>query len=353
MTRARPSTSPTRRPARVVTRRGGFALVIVLWVLAGLTVVAVAVASSARASSEALRALRDRVHAESAFLSTSSRLKMLMVTGLTGSTSIDGERGRLYADGRASRVGADEWVTVQDVNGLLNLNRFDNDRMAGLLVQCGAEPSTVDALRDALTDYADTDQLKRVNGAEAFEYRAAGLREPRNADLLSREELWRVKGWEAIHPAWRAADCDRWVTVRNDGTFNLNTAPAALMRASGLSPEAVVAAVEARRDGINLSQTGFLSGVSSGGGFAVGGLVGRTLRVTHESAWVEWALAYELESTTTSDGGPWRMHEIRYPARAASAPSAGASLPPPVPDTAERTRSPQDAATDPPFAIGR
>ena len=53
--------------------RRGFALVLVLWVLAGLTVVAVAVASSLRTSAESVKLLRDRVRAEAAIVAAKAQ----------------------------------------------------------------------------------------------------------------------------------------------------------------------------------------------------------------------------------------------------------------------------------------
>ena len=331
--------------------RRGFALVMVLWVLAGLTVVAVAVASSTRASSESVKLLRERVRGESRFLSTSARLQVLLATGSPSRSHIEGDRGRALADGRSTRVGTDEWVSLQDTRGLINLNARAQERLSRLLVMCGAAESDVPSLVDALSDYTDADNLKRLNGAEAFDYRSADLPEPRNAKLLSRNEVWRVKGWAALKPAWQAAGCDDLVTVHNDERFNPNTAPFTLLQVNGLTPDAASALVESRRDGLpTLAIQRSIGDPNDPTSFLGGGIVGNTLRISHQSTSVEWRLVYELELTPLREGGPWRVHDIRYPLRPTGTPPTQAELPAPDFQLPERDRAPRNAPSGLPFA---
>jgi Type II secretion system (T2SS), protein K len=329
----------------------GFALVIVLWVLAGLTVVAVAVASSTRASSESVKLLRERVRGEAQFLSTAARLQVLLATGVQGRGHIEGDRGRAYADGRSTRVAVDEWVSLQDTRGLINLNARAPERLSRLLAVCGASEQEVASLLDNLADYIDSDNLKRLNGAEAFDYRSANLPEPRNAKLMSRNEVWRVKGWAGPKSAWVAAGCDDLVTVHNDERFNPNTAPSTLLQVNGMTQEAASALVEARRDGLP-SLTIQRSGADANDpfGFLGGGFVGSTLRISHQAASVEWRLVYELELTPLREGGPWRLHDIRYPPRFPGTPTTQAELPAPDFQLPERDRAPRNASSGLPFA---
>jgi hypothetical protein len=90
---------------------------------------------------------------------------------------------------------------LQDIKGLLSLNRPDRAKLARLLVACGAAEGDTDALIDALEDYQEPGKLKRVNGAKDFEYAAAGMRPPRGAPLLAEPEIWRVFGWAALEKA--------------------------------------------------------------------------------------------------------------------------------------------------------
>ena len=335
----------TTRPQR------GFALVIVLWVLAGLTVVAVSVASSARTSAESVKLLRDRVRAESAFLSTSSRVTVLASTGLPGRTYFESERGRLFVDGRSIKVGPEETVSVQDARGLLNLNRGPPQRLQKLLQRCGASETEAPKLTDTLADYIDEDSLKRVNGAESFEYRGAQLAEPRNASLLSREELWRIVGWPAVRAAWQRAGCDDFVTVHGDSFFNRNTAPLDVLIADGLNEATAVSLVESRREGLPSVAIQTSGGDASNPfSFVGGGFTGGTLRIQHAIASVEWNLEYELELTPTRNGGPWRLHEMRSPTRAKRTVPASTALPPVNYRLPERDRTLNDAASRLPFS---
>lgn len=339
---ARPVSRPSAR---------GFALVMVLWVLAGLTVVAVAVASSARLGSQSLRLLRDRVTAEAAFLSAGARLQMIAATGTPGSTWYNGPRGRIFVDGRPTAVDGDTWMTLQDVRGLVNLNDGATRTLSRLLLRCGAPEGDIPALADALGDYIDADNLKRLNGAEAFDYRAGSepLPAPRNQRLVSREELWRVKGWPALRPAWQAAGCDDRVTVNGDGLINRSTASREVLIALGMDETGALGEMENRRAGVPrgaspataVTSTGTdpLSNLSA----MAGGIAGKTLRVRLQSRSLEWALEYELELTPDRAGGPWRMREIRYPPHVAGrpVPPAAAQLP-----AVDHQPSAQDPSTD-------
>lgn len=332
--------------------RRGFALVIVLWVLAGLTVVAVAVASSLRTSAESVKLLRDRVRAEAAFLSTGARVLMLLSTARGSQITYESGHGTLFADGRPLQTGVtDEWVAVQDLRGLASLNRPAEQRLARLLQGCGADATNATRLVDALLDYLDSDSLKRLNGAEAFEYAGTDLPPPRNAALLSRAEVWRVKGWPELRKTWNGQHCDGLVTVQGDGLFNRNTASIQLLVADGMTPLAAAGLAQAREAGL----TDLTLATQPGGeasnpfNFAGGGRVGPAVRLTQSAAWIEWAIEREFELSPSREGGPWRLHETRVvPRRTLDGPPTS-SLPPSAFWDLERERALNNAATALPF----
>lgn len=328
---------PVRRPGAhprpwAPRSQRGFALVIVLWVLAGLIVVAVAVASSARVNGESVKLLRDRVRAEAAFISASARIALIAATGTPLSNSLNGPRGRIFVDGRLTQVDTNVRVRLQDVRGLVDLSNGGTPRVMRLLAQCGAPERSIDALSDALGDYVDADQLKRLNGAEAFDYRmTTDLPEPRNAKLLSREEVWRVKGWPEIRTAWQTAGCDDYVTVRGDGLTNRSTAPLAVLLADGTNEVIAKSLLESRQDNAIAAASPATTQLQTPQdlSLAAGGFAGKTLRIRLEAASLEWRLEYELELTPDRSGGPWRTYEVRYPQHVPSKlpPSAAAQLP--------------------------
>ena len=335
---------------RVLQR--GFALVIVLWVLAGLTVVAVAVASSLRTSAESVKLLRDRLRAEAAFLSTSSRVRVILATAGTGRNSFDSARGQVLADGRPLLVAdGQEWVRVQDLRGLVFLNRPVESRLTGLALACGAAQSSTAALVDSLLDYVDSDNLKRLNGAEAFDYASSALPPPRNAPLLSRDEIWRVKFWPEIRSQWLARQCMDEITVFGDGLFNRNTATARVLQADGMDEVAARSLINARQNGLSDVTMQTIAGAETSSPFSLagGGRVGPAVRLMHGARWVEWALQTELELTPNRDGGPWRLHEVRTAPARPPEPGSAFSLPAVNSWNPERETELNHAASDLPF----
>jgi len=334
-------------------RTRGFALVIVLWVLAGLTVVAVAVASSVRTSSEGLKLLRDRVRAEADFMSSAARVKVLTSTAGPTRAAFHGPHGWLFADGRALGAGADDWVLVQDTGGLVQLGRVNETRLLRLLRDCSAGDLQARRLVDALLDYVDVDSLKRANGAEAFDYAGTELPPPRNSSLLSMAELWRIKGWPEFKPLWDSAQCRERASLRGDGTFNRNTASLPALLADGMDATVAASVIGSREDGFadtTLALSDATAEASNPFNFAGGGFVGSVVRVRHFADWLQWGIEYELELTPSRGGGPWRVHEMRVLARRDDLVKPQATLPATNFWDPARNAELDSAATNLPFA---
>lgn len=340
-----------RRAVRHGPGQRGFALVIVLWTLAGLAVVAAAVAATSRTANLNIKLLRDRVQAEAAFISTAARVQAFVATEPVGRSHYGRGNTRLPVDATPVIAGTDEQVVLQDLRGLINLNLAAPQRVQALLNACGMAESQAPRLADALADYVDSDRLKRVNGAEAFEYRGAGLPEPRNARLLSGDELWRVFGWRDARVAWQAGKCDDAVTVHGDGMINRNTAPLRVLLADGMSDTTAAGMIEARREGLPsvAMQTAMPNDPGNPFGFIGGGFAGPAMRVSHSAGWIQWRWEYVLELTPSRNGGPWRMLEIRTPTRTGSLPSATWELPP-ANRVMERDPNSDDAVPRTPFS---
>lgn len=152
--------------------------------------------------------------------------------GQAGMRSAAGVRLReLRLDGRSYATGEGAIVSVQDEAGLFNLNSGDEQMLAALLRQTGVGARSSDRLAATLADYVDGDDLRRANGAEAAEYRRAGLRTPLNRNMVNRWNARAALGWsEELQDAdalWR-------LTTVADGAsaLNINTAPAPVLRAA-------------------------------------------------------------------------------------------------------------------------
>jgi general secretion pathway protein K len=92
-------------------------------------------------------------------------------------------------------------VSVQDEAGKIDLNSAREDILAGLLRSTGIDGTQADAVRDAILDWRDRDDLRRDQGAEDEDYRAGGYDwGAKDGPFNSVEELRLVAGMtEALY----------------------------------------------------------------------------------------------------------------------------------------------------------
>lgn len=178
-------------------REGGFVLVLVLWLIVLLTMV---IASYALATRTAARIAANSVE--------SARAEALADAGVTlamldlGRLRREPEQARRYPVNGAPATcafGNDGTitVTVRDEAGKIDINSAGIPLLEALFAGMG-EGSRSAALADAIYDYRDADNSRRLNGAEADDYRQAGMAwGPRNAALADVQELTRVIGFDA------------------------------------------------------------------------------------------------------------------------------------------------------------
>ena len=173
-------------------RERGIALVIVLWITVLLALIAVGMGQDSR--TEALltrnqfslaraRALADGAVERAMYehLRPPSPEKVWFPNGAVHGWEEDGVR---YA------------VSLAWESGRIDMNVAREPLLQGLFMSAGGLPAE-DAARivDAVMDWRDPDDAKRVNGAEAPDYRAAGRTYvPSNANFETIEELQRVLG---------------------------------------------------------------------------------------------------------------------------------------------------------------
>lgn len=120
-------------------------------------------------------------------------------------------------------------VRLQDLRGLLPLNAPVRAPLVVLLQQHGMSANRADAMVDVLEDYIDTDNLKRLNGAEKPEYEALGLPPPRNDYLVSVSELQAMPLWRD-DPAL-LAKIQPYLSTLRDGRYNPAAAPLPVVKA--------------------------------------------------------------------------------------------------------------------------
>ena len=309
---------------------GGYVLVVTLWVIVAVLVTATFFASRVERTQQLAIDFRDATDAEVEMASARGDLLHRLATtsfsefGLGPGTPAD----TLRLDNRSYRSGPLTEIRVQDSRGLINLNAVDAETLARLIAPFGVDYRESARLADTLADYIDDDSLRRNYGAEAPEYRAAGLTEPRNAPLMSAAELRRVIGWRD-HPELlgdpRFMDL---VSVATVGGVNPNTAPfAVLMTLPNVTPELAAAIVATRESRPIPSPSLFARVIGVDATFAMTHLSAfpaTSMRVTQSSAGRAWALRYDVELTPNGDSTPWRVERF---ARVELAPKANAILP--------------------------
>lgn len=238
----------------------GFALAATLWLLAVLTVAAGYLALWAEETVNDTWLMRERFQAEVGVRGTEAVLLYLLASRrmtLAGLSLSNGPVPTVAKDGedmgfsRLLPLGDellldDHWYeglgetrfAVQDESGLIPLREESAPaliRLLGLLEVPDVERAPLLA---KLFDYTDPDDLYRLNGAEAAQYRDRGLSPPPNRDLLSSWELRAVLDWDRQTAAWREQRLPRLTTTLRGSLPNLNTAPAlALQTLPGIDNE--------------------------------------------------------------------------------------------------------------------
>lgn len=172
-------------------RRRGVALIIVLWIITLLSVIAISFVHTMRTEVNIVANSLARVKAET--LADAAIQRTIYELAKPQNTE-----GRWNADG-SSR----EWlyrdivvtITIQDEVGRIDINTARDELLRGLLLSQGLIEDEALTLIDAIADWRDADSQKRLRGAEAPDYVAAGRNYvPANAPFQSIEELKLVLG---------------------------------------------------------------------------------------------------------------------------------------------------------------
>lgn len=250
-------------------RASGFALPAVLVVVGMLALVFLVAVSALDTLARQTRQAKQAVEFEQAALSLEARAAFLAATEPLGEDAvrIGAPRAQsrsapglthdflardvvpLRLDGRRySSGGGRFWLSLRDAAGQINLDQLSPEARLRLMAALGVPTDRRAALMDRLGDDLDPDDLKRMQGAEATDYEAAGLPPPRNRPFTRPVEALGVLGWREAVPrqAW-AAMRDELSADPVSPDFNVNTAsPLALQVLLGLGPEQARAAIAAR-----------------------------------------------------------------------------------------------------------
>ncbi len=132
-------------------------------------------------------------------------------------------------------------LEFQDEQGRIHWLKTPSPVWHRLLTDAGVSPEQTDSWLDALADWQDGDDARRLNGAETTDYETVmqDRRRARNSPIQNAGELCWVMGGPAILDIKikTAPDADpvpitAISTTHGDGKININTAPAALLAAA-------------------------------------------------------------------------------------------------------------------------
>jgi general secretion pathway protein K len=171
-------------------RQRGVALVIVMWLSVLLTVIAGSFIVERRTEAMVVRNSISMARAEAiADAGVQRAIYELYRTEAPDSWKRDGTTQKWTFDGVPVRI------EMRDESAKIDINTAVDPLLRGMFVSAGLSEDDAVKLVDAILDWRDPDGLRRPNGAEEAEYRAAGLSyKPANAPFQAIEEIQLVLG---------------------------------------------------------------------------------------------------------------------------------------------------------------
>jgi general secretion pathway protein K len=239
-----PAPLPPEAPVKRAPERSqrGVALVIVIWVSMLLLVIASTFIFERRTEALVVRNSVSLARAEAAADAGVQR-------GIFEMYRNDNPPERWQRDGTPHDWTFDAIpvrVELRDESAKIDINTASDPLLRGLLLTSGFTDEEATRVLDAILDWRDPDSLKRPNGAEEADYRAAGLTyKPANAPFQAIEELQLVLGMRP--DIYRRMAPFVTVFSRQPGVNPTLAAREVLLAIPGISPD-VVDAYIARRE---------------------------------------------------------------------------------------------------------
>lgn len=333
-----------RRPQR------GFVLVLTIWILAAIAIATAYFAERVQASLRAAVTRQDINRAELALSDGRAEILFRLATLPMTVGGLGDPPNAIRLDGRVY-VEAGGTLELQDVAGLMGLNRFGDEAMSRLLTTIGVPQPRHASLIDALGDYTDADDLRRLNGAEAAQYAAAGLQSrPRNGPLTSPLELRDVLGWSREGILWTAgAGVLDFVAPEASGRLNPNTAPWQVLTSLPGVTRDVAAVFLARRELQSIDAAWIDSTLGTQYDTLpspIQSFPASAIRITQRVNGLPWAVRYNIELTPGGTLGPWKTtyyHRLELPTAGGGPPSVPLGSAPPSADLPRNAMAPVDA----------
>lgn len=156
-------------------------------------------------------------------------------------------------------------VELRDESAKIDINTASDALLRGLLVSVGLTDEEASRLLDAILDWRDADSLRRPNGAEEAEYKAAGLPyKPANAPFQAIEELQLVLGMRP--EIYRRLSALVTVFSRQAGVNTTTAAREVLLAIPGVTSEIADAYIAQREAALAQGQP--VPALQQGGGYS-------------------------------------------------------------------------------------
>jgi general secretion pathway protein K len=244
----------------------GVALVLVLWVSILLTVIASSFIMERRSE---MLIVRNSVSMARAAAAADAGVQRGLLDAFRNDNSPDIWR----RDGQShdwSFDGVPVRVEMRDESAKIDVNTASDALLRGLFLSVGVPEEEVTKLLDAILDWRDPDTLKRANGAEEGDYRAAGLTyRPANAAFQAIEEIQLVLGMRP--DIYRRIAPMITVYSRQTGVNASVATREVLLAIPGVTPEVADEYIQRRIDALAAGQPAppFPQGAAFAGGSAM------------------------------------------------------------------------------------
>ena len=292
-------------------RQSGFVLVVTLWIIA---IIAIGAAYFAERVAGSVATARQSQETTEAMVEMSNTRAEILFRLCTTPLSVYGlgvtPQSVIALDNRAYLGIGRDTLRLQDSRGLINLNILRPEMVLRLIGQMGVPAENRDALLDTLNDYTDTDNMRRLNGAEAAEYRALGLPLPPNDWLVTPWQLQNIIGWRDHAALWKDQRLPEIVTAAQVIGFNPNSAPREVLAAMpGSSLEIADRVIQRRAISpfVNLPQLLQVAGPVGLDPDSMLFFPADNIRLTQESDKIPWVLRHQITLTPQGDNAPWRV----------------------------------------------
>lgn len=230
--------------------KGGFALLVVLWVIAGAAVLSAALTLVGR---NGVNAARNRILAERSWWRAQdcfARAHAAMDDVL--GANLDPSANALAWQSLGTLAMADILtppdcaVVIEAAGTRLDVNAADSAQLVAAFSAIGASGAP-ENLAAAVLDWCDPDDSSRAGGAECDWYQASDRLCPRNGPLADVMEMHRIRGLEEV------GGLENTFSVQA-GRIAINSAPAAVLATiPGFTDEAIARVLQQRDAGTPVS----------------------------------------------------------------------------------------------------